>query len=125
VWWPSWIGKLIGRVDPVPAGKTIADGWVSGNPIDDHIEHRPKPPIPTFSRESRECGNRVLCAEPGVQPVVIGGEKEVTGPAWGEWRRNDDRVKPHCRNPLQLRRPRVDRSGQQRMEVVETDTGHP
>jgi hypothetical protein len=95
-----------------------------GNTIDDDIEHRPKPVVPTRLCEADQRWHGLAIPEPAVKSVVVCSKEEISLPPGSEGRRDYNGVESHRGDTLQLRCPCANWSGEQRMEVVKSSSEH-
>ena len=119
-----WVGKFVVRVGAIPVGPPAAKRPLGGDPVDDDVEDRTQAAAACRIRQPLEGSKRIAATQPRIQAVVVGAQEQVAGRPWEERRRGDDGVEPHRRDPVEMIRPPVDRSDEQRVKVIEAGSGH-
>ena len=108
---PPRIGRLVIRIAAVPGRGTVSRR-LRGNAVDDEIHHRAQATTDRRLRPPRQGLDGIARAEPRVETVMIGGQKQIAGGTRPKRWRNDHRAEPHRRDPVEVLSPFLDRPGQ-------------
>ena len=71
-----------------------------------------------------EKGDRIAGTQPRIEAVVVGGQEQIAGGSRKKRRSDGHRVESHRCDPIEMVGPHVDRSGEQRMQVIEGRSRH-
>jgi len=105
------IGRLVTRIAAVPRPRAVSRR-LRGDAVDDKIQHRAQAAADRRLRPPRQGLDRIPRAEPQVETVMIGGQKQIAGGTRPKQWCNDHRTESHRRDPVEVPSPFLDRPGQ-------------
>ena len=108
---PPRIGRLVTRIAAVPACRAVFRR-LRGNAVDDEIQHRAQAAADRRLRPPCQGLDRIARAEPRVETVMIGGQKQIAGGTRPKQWCNDHSAESHRRDPVEVPSPFLDRPGQ-------------